>query len=82
VTSDPLDTPCRHGDSRVTCVPCLNDEIEATVLLAGLEDDVYGMCIHCGAVEVKLVKATGTRDLSGIGESAAYPVGFGCEVCA
>jgi hypothetical protein len=39
VTADPLDTPCRHGDSRVTCVLCLNDEIEATVLLAGLEDD-------------------------------------------
>jgi hypothetical protein len=39
MTDADLNTPCRHGDSRVTCVPCLNDEIEATVLLAGLEDD-------------------------------------------
>lgn len=39
MTADPLETPCRHGDSLVTCVPCLDDEIEATVLLAGLEDD-------------------------------------------
>jgi hypothetical protein len=39
VTDDELNNLCRHGDSRVTCVPCLNDEIEATVLLAGLEDD-------------------------------------------
>ena len=39
MTADELNTPCRHGDSIARCVPCLNDEIEATVLLAGLEDD-------------------------------------------
>jgi hypothetical protein len=25
---------------------------------------------------------TGTRDLSSIGESDRYPVGFGCEACS
>lgn len=43
---------------------------------------VYGTCTACGAVEVALVRVTGVRDLSGIGESAEYPVGAGCEVCA
>lgn len=43
---------------------------------------VYGMCLGCRSVEVALIEATGTRDLSGIGESAEYPVGYGCEVCA
>ena len=47
-----------------------------------MSDPTYGMCLHCGAVEVELVKATGTRDLSDIGESDAYPTGYGCEVCA
>ena len=42
----------------------------------------YGLCTGCGAVEVALVKATGMRDLSGIGESATYPTGYGCEVCS
>lgn len=45
-------------------------------------DVTYGMCIACGSVEVALVKATGTRDLSDIGESATYPTGYGCEVCS
>jgi hypothetical protein len=43
---------------------------------------VYGMCLACGAVEVALDRATGTRDLSTIGEHTAYPVGYGCEVCS
>lgn len=43
---------------------------------------VYGMCTACGAVEVALNKATGTRDLSAIGEHHAYPTGYGCEVCS
>jgi hypothetical protein len=43
---------------------------------------VYGQCTACGAVEVELNRPTGTRDLSHIGESAAYPVGYGCELCA
>lgn len=43
---------------------------------------VYGMCTACGSIEVALVKATGTRDFSGIGEHHAYPTGYGCEVCS
>lgn len=42
---------------------------------------VYGTCTHCGAVEVALTNATGTRDLSAIGESPTYPTGYGCELC-
>lgn len=42
----------------------------------------YGLCTQCGSVEVELVKQTGTRDLSSIGESAEYPTGRGCEVCS
>ncbi len=42
----------------------------------------YGMCTHCGAVEVELVHVDGWRDLSDIGESKDYPVGYGCEVCS
>lgn len=43
---------------------------------------VYGMCTACGAVEAELVKPTGTRDLSAIGEHHAYPTGYGCEHCS
>ena len=43
---------------------------------------VYGMCVACRSVEVALVRVTGTRDLSDIGESDTYPIGYGCEVCA
>lgn len=43
---------------------------------------VYGLCTACRSVEVSLDTATGTRDLSGIGESAAYPTGYGCELCS
>lgn len=42
----------------------------------------YGMCLACRSVEVALNSVTGTRDLSDMGESDSYPVGFGCEVCA
>lgn len=45
-------------------------------------ETVYGLCGACGAVEVALIKATGTRDLSHIGEASDYPTGYGCEVCA
>jgi hypothetical protein len=48
----------------------------------GKSAPTYGMCLWCGAVEVALVKAIGTTDLSGIGEHHAYPTGYGCEVCA
>lgn len=43
---------------------------------------VYGLCLHCGAIEVRLDSVTGHRDFSRIGESATYPVGNGCEVCS
>jgi hypothetical protein len=46
------------------------------------DQPTYGLCTACRSVEVRLVKATGTRDLSGMGESATYPTGYGCEVCA
>lgn len=42
----------------------------------------WGMCTACGSVEVILNAVTGVRDLSGIGESAEYPTGYGCEVCS
>ena len=55
----------------------------------GIEDDqaeplsgTYGHCTGCGAIEANLVKPTGSRDLSGIGEHHAYPTGYGCEHCA
>ncbi|GAB3776659.1 hypothetical protein FB382_004359 [Nocardioides ginsengisegetis] len=43
---------------------------------------VYGACAGCGAIEANLVKPTGARDLSAIGEHHAYPTGYGCEFCA
>lgn len=42
----------------------------------------YGMCTACGSVEVALNAVAGSRDLSSIGESPNYPVGYGCEVCS
>lgn len=47
-----------------------------------MSDRIYGLCTACGSVEVALVEATGTRDLSAIGEHHAYPTGYGCELCA
>ena len=47
-----------------------------------MTDATYGMCLACRSVEVVLNRVIGTRDLSNIGESEAYPVGYGCEVCA
>lgn len=43
---------------------------------------VYGLCTSCRSVEVELVQVIGFRDLSYMGESDRYPVGYGCEVCA
>lgn len=43
---------------------------------------VYGMCTACGSVEVALDNVTGRRDLSAMGESPSYPIGYGCEVCS
>lgn len=49
---------------------------------AGKREPTYGMCTACGSVEVALNAPHGTRDLSYMGESPRYPVGYGCEVCA
>ena len=46
------------------------------------DERTVGMCTSCGAIEVYLNKATGRRDFAGIGESAEYPTGYGCELCA
>ena len=45
-------------------------------------EPVYGLCTACRSVEVALNQVTGTRDLSDMGESDQYPVGYGCEVCS
>ena len=45
-------------------------------------EQTYGMCLACGSVEVQLNEATGTRDLTHIGEHHAYPTGYGCELCS
>ena len=45
-------------------------------------EPTYGKCLHCGSVEVALVKVAGHLDLSDIGEDPEYPYGYGCEVCA
>jgi hypothetical protein len=42
----------------------------------------YGQCTACGALEVALNEVSHYRDLSAIGESPAYPFGYGCELCA
>ncbi len=49
---------------------------------AGKDAPVYGLCTACRSIEVRLNKATGTRDFSSIGEHAEYPTGFGCELCS
>lgn len=46
------------------------------------EFTVAGLCRACGSVEVLLIKADGTRDMTWCGESAQYPTGYGCEVCS
>ena len=40
MSDDILNVPCRHRDSRVTCVQCLNDEVDAMALLARLEEEM------------------------------------------
>lgn len=59
-------------------------------MLCARDDAVYreqitsriGACTACGGIEVLLDSITGYRDLSHMGESAAYPTGYGCEVCS
>jgi hypothetical protein len=47
-----------------------------------MKAEVAGLCLDCRSIEVVLVTVYGTRDFSDIGESAEYPVGYGCEVCS
>ena len=35
-----LNTPCRHGESPVTCTTCLNDTVRETDILADLEGEL------------------------------------------
>jgi hypothetical protein len=42
----------------------------------------YGQCTACGSIEVALNEVSHYRDLSAVGESDAYPCGYGCELCA
>jgi hypothetical protein len=44
--------------------------------------ETYGQCRACGGHEVLLLHPYGTVDLSSMGESPAYPVGYGCELCS
>lgn len=55
---------------------------EREVRDAWFANATYGMCTACGAIEVALLAATGTRDYSAIGESVEYPTGHGCEMCS
>lgn len=45
-------------------------------------EQTYGKCGLCGCVEVALNKVAGFVDLSDIGESSRYPLGYGCELCS
>jgi len=45
------------------------------------DNRVVGKCTACGCVEVLLNEAHGFADLTAIGESGKYPIGYGCEVC-
>lgn len=61
---------------------CTCEANEALDAERAASERVNGMCTACGSVETLLIKATGTRDLSGIGEHHAYPTGYGCENCS
>lgn len=43
---------------------------------------VYGKCMACGSTETGLHRVSGFINLSDIGESSLYPVGYGCELCS
>src|SRR5690242_11295777 len=70
------DTRARTDRAKVTDAldaidGALNDNIRP--LWENKLEPVYGMCTACGSVEVQLVRATGRRDLSHMGEAADYP---------
>lgn len=65
-----------NGDCGPYCELCdFEDAQEAA-------EPVYGMCLACRSIEVRLIEVIGARDFSNIGESDEYPVGDGCEVCS
>ena len=51
------------------------------VATAAAQAAANGHCQRCGAIEVRLSNVVGHTDLRCIGEDAAYPVGYGCELC-
>lgn len=86
-------TSCRDTDGEPlmfsVCASCdygINEHTEGLCTCPKSDADadlmIGGMCTACGSVEVILHEVTGMRDLSDIGESAEYPTGEGCEVCA
>lgn len=68
----------RHHTSAVTGIAA----VAAALASPSRPAPTYGACLACGAVEVALITVTGQRDLSDMGESSTYPVGYGCEVCS
>lgn len=44
--SDDLNTPCPHGNSPVTCQPCLNDAVDVSAALAEMEECAEPFAIH------------------------------------
>jgi hypothetical protein len=42
---------------------------------------IYGQCLGCRAIEVRLNNVVRYVDLAYMGESSAYPQGYGCELC-
>lgn len=67
-----------NGDCWPSQCPACQAEADQRPPLSG----VYGQCHSCGAIETNLVTPAGTKDLSAMGESDAYPFGYGCELCA
>lgn len=57
-------------------------EVESEEVEPFAQSATYGRCTACGAIEAALVSVTGYQDLSAIGESPRYPIGYGCEFCA
>lgn len=76
-----------HDGPEVKVTPRLrpNADVAAAmhkVAAAPVQAAANGHCLACGALEVRLTgKVLRRMDLSSIGESAAYPTGYGCELC-
>lgn len=70
-----------NADEYTLVVQFLTDRM-AALRAAGKKMPLWGRCTACGAIEVELKSFTGTVDYSAIGESAQYPIGYGCELCS